>query len=61
MKQIVFGVHEAGNVHGIRFYKVELMCAKWAVCSVFGTVINSPSWLEIYPKRPCVWCLKLMK
>ena len=31
MKQIVFGVHEAGNGHGIRFHKVEPMCAEWAV------------------------------
>ena len=30
-------------------------------CSVFGTVINSPDWLEMDPKRPCVGCLKLMK
>ena len=27
----------------------------------FGTVINSPGWLEMHPKRPCVGCLKLMK
>ena len=31
MKQIVFGVHEAGNGYGIRFQKVEPMCAEWAV------------------------------
>ena len=30
MKKIVFGVHEAGNGHGIRFHKVEPMCAEWA-------------------------------
>ena len=31
MKQIVFVVHEVGNGHGIRFHKVELMCAEWVV------------------------------
>ena len=27
----MFGVHEAGNGHGIQFHKVEPMCAEWAV------------------------------
>ena len=32
-----------------------------AYCSVFGNVENSPGWLELDQKRPCVACMKLFE
>ena len=45
---------------------IEFGSSKWnryvlSGLSIFGTVLNSPGWLEMDPKRPCVGCLKLMK
>ena len=34
-------------------------CPQTAHCSVLGTVKNSPEWLALDQKRPCVVCMKL--
>ena len=44
--KLCFGVYEAGNGHGFRFHKVELMLGEWAAhgqpIAHLGTVKNSP-------------------
>ena len=62
----MFGVHEAENGHGIRFHKVEPMCVEWAahgqpIVLFLGLLKNSPGWLELDQKRPCVVCMKLVE
>ena len=50
--KLCFGVHEAGNGHGIRFHFVcGVGYPRINHCSLFGTVKNSPGWLELDQKR----------
>ena len=36
-------------------------CPQTTHCSVLGTVKNSPGWLELDQKRPCVVYMKLVE
>ena len=53
-----FGHCWAGNGHGFRFHKVEMMLGEKAVhgqpTARFGTVKNSPSLLDWTENGPCV-------
>ena len=51
--KLCYGVHEAGNGHGFRVHKVEPILGEWAIRSplfYFGTVKNSPGFVQIGPK-----------
>ena len=53
-----FGCYWAGNFHGFRFHKVELILGKWAAhgqpTTRLGTVKNSLSLLGWTENGPCV-------
>ena len=58
--KLCFGVHEAGNDHGIRFHKVEPMCVQWAAHGrptvlFLGLLKTVPVGLN-WTKNVHVWC-----
>ena len=59
--KLCFGVYEAENDHGIRFFKVEPMCVEWAAhgqptVMFLGVLKNSLGWLEL-DQNVHVWCV----
>ena len=59
--KLCFGVHEAGNGHGIWFHKVEPMCVEWAAHGqptvlFLGLLKIVPVGLN-WTKNVHVWCV----
>ena len=60
--KLCFGVHEAGNGHGIRLHKVEPMCVEWAThgqptVMFLGPLKTVPVGLNWTKKCPCGVCM----